>query len=151
MQEAPMVVSSQITFLYFKDLAEPSRFFEEILKFKKVEDQGFARIYQTCAKAFLGIVDEKHGYCRAPTEKSVLITLVVDDVRAWYDYLKSSGVRIEREPAFQAKANVECFFSRGPEGMFSKPKNFSARRCPSRSSRRIQEGRPADSAGLANG
>jgi catechol 2,3-dioxygenase-like lactoylglutathione lyase family enzyme len=123
-QEAPMIVSSQITFLYFKDLAEPSRFFEEILKFKKVEDQGFARIYQTSAKAFLGIVDEKHGYCRAPTEKSVLITLVVDDVRAWYDYLKSSGVRIEREPAFQAKANVECFFFQGPGGYVFEVQRF---------------------------
>ena len=119
-----MIVSSQITFLYFKDLAEPSRFFEEILKFKKVEDQGFARIYQTSAKAFLGIVDEKHGYCRAPTEKSVLITLVVDDVRAWYDYLKSSGVRIEREPAFQAKANVECFFFQGPGGYVFEAQKF---------------------------
>ena len=119
-----MVVSSQITFLYFKDLAEPSRFFEEILKFKKVEDQGFARIYQTCAKAFIGIVDEKHGYCRAPTEKSVLITLVVDDVRAWYDYLKALGVRIEREPAFQAKANVECFFFQGPGGYVFEAQKF---------------------------
>lgn len=119
-----MIVSSQITFLYFKDLAEPSRFFEEILKFKKVEDQGFARIYQTGAKAFLGIVDEKHGYCRAPTEKSVLITLVVDDVRAWYDYLKSSGVRIEKEPAFQAKANVECFFFQGPGGYVFEAQKF---------------------------
>ncbi len=112
-----MFISSQITFLYFKDLAEPSRFFEETLKFKKVEDQGFARIYQTGDKAFLGIVDEKHGYCRAPsTERSVLITLVVDNVRAWYDYLKSSGIRIEKEPTFQQKANVECFFFQGPGG-----------------------------------
>ena len=112
-----MLVSSQITFLYFKDLAEPSRFFEEVLKFKKVEDQGFARIYQTSGRAFLGIVDEKHGYCRAPSvEKSVLITLVVDDVRAWYDYLKSSNVRMETEPSFQPKANVECFFFQGPGG-----------------------------------
>ena len=112
-----MRVSSQITFLYFKDLAEPSRFFEEVLKFKKVEDQGFARIYQTSGRAFLGIVDEKHGYCKAPsTEKSVLITLVVDDVHAWYDYLKSVGVTIEKEPSFQAKANVECFFFQGPGG-----------------------------------
>ena len=116
-EEAPMLVSSQITFLYFKDLAEPSRFFEEILKFKKVEDQGFARIYQTSARAFLGIVDEKHGHCRAPvSEKNVLITLVVDDVRAWYDYLKSSNVRMETEPSFQPKANVECFFFQGPGG-----------------------------------
>ena len=112
-----MVVSSQITFLYFKDLAEPSRFFEEILKFTKVEDQGFVRIYQTSAKAFLGIVDEKHGHCQAPvSEKNVLITLVVDDVRAWYDYLKSSNVRMETEPSFQPKANVECFFFQGPGG-----------------------------------
>ena len=112
-----MVVSSQITFLYFKDLAEPSRFFEEILKFKKIGDQGFARIYQTGAKAFLGIVDEKYGHCQAPSkEKSVLITLVVDDVRGWYDYLTSLGVRMETEPAFQPKANVECFFFQGPGG-----------------------------------
>jgi hypothetical protein len=46
----------------------------------------------------------------------VLITLVVDDVRAWYDYLKSSGVCMETEPGFQAKANVECFFFQGPGG-----------------------------------
>jgi hypothetical protein len=69
-------------------------------------------------------VDEKHGYCRAPTEKSVLITLVVDDVRAWYDHLKSSGVRIEREPAFQAKANVECFFFQGPGGYVFEAQKF---------------------------
>lgn len=113
----PVLVSSQITFLYFKDLVEPSRFFEEILKLKKVEDQGFARIYQTSAKAFLGIVDEKHGHCRAPVrEQSVLITLVVDDVRGWYNYLKSMGIHIEVEPAFEAKANVECFFFEGPGG-----------------------------------
>jgi len=54
----------------------------------------------------------------------VLITLVVDDVRAWYDYLKSSGVRIEREPAFQAKANVECFFFQGPGGYVLEAQKF---------------------------
>ncbi len=112
-----MIVSSQITFLYFKDLAEPSRFFEEILKFKKVEDQGFARIYQTGHRSFLGIVDEARGHCRAPVkERSVLITFVVDNVRGWYDYLKSMGVQMEAEPAFQPKANVECFFFQGPGG-----------------------------------
>ncbi len=119
-----MIVTSQITFLYFTDLAEPSRFFEEIMKFKQVEDQGFARIYQSGAKAFLGIVDEKHGSCRAPTEKSVLITLVVDDVRAWYDYLKASAVSIEREPEVRAKANVECFFFQGPGGYVFEVQRF---------------------------
>ena len=111
-----MKLSSQITFLYFKELTEPGRFFEEILKLEKVDDQGFARIYKISDGAFIGIVDEADGYCNAPSEKNVLITLVTEDVHPWYERLKDAGVAIDAAPAIQAKANVECFFFEGPGG-----------------------------------
>jgi predicted enzyme related to lactoylglutathione lyase len=111
-----MKLSSQITFLYFQELTRPAHFFEEVLGLQKVNDQGFARIYQISEGAFIGIVDEAQGYCDAPTAKNVLITLVTEDVRQWYERLKTAGVAVEAAPAIQEKANVECFFFEGPGG-----------------------------------
>ena len=111
-----MKLSSQITFLYFKELAGPANFFEEILQQKKVDDQGFARIYKISGGAFIGIVDEAQGYCDAPAAKNMLITLVTDDVHQWYERLKAAGVAIDAAPAIHEKANVEGFFFEGPGG-----------------------------------
>jgi len=111
-----MKLSSQITFLYFKELNGPAYFFEEILGLKKIDDQGFARIYKIAGGAFIGIVDATKGHCNAPTEKNTLITLVTDDVHPWYERLMAAGVLIEAPPAVQPEANVECFFFEGPGG-----------------------------------
>ena len=111
-----MKPSSQITFLYFRELAGPAHFFEEILGLQKVNDQGFARIYRISGGAFIGIVDEAQGYCDAPTAKNVLITLVTENVHQWYARLKDAGVAIEAAPAVHEKANVEGFFFEGPGG-----------------------------------
>ena len=111
-----MKLSSQITFLYFKELAGPANFFEEILQLKKVDDQGFARIYKISGGAFIGIVDEAQGYCDAPAAKNMLITLVTEDVHQWYERLKAAGVAIDAAPAIHEKANVEGFFFEGPGG-----------------------------------
>jgi hypothetical protein len=111
-----MKLSSQITFLYYKELSEPAHFFEEILGLQKVDDQGFARIYKISGGAFIGIVDEEQGYCDAPVAKNVLITLVTEDVHPWYLRLQAAGVAVDAAPAIQEKANVECFFFEGPGG-----------------------------------
>ena len=111
-----MKFSAQITFLYFEDLKAPAQFFEETLALEKVEDQGFAKIYQISDGAFLGIVDASQGYCKPASEQNTLITLVTDDVHEWYARLRSRGVRIDAPPKYHAKANVECFFFQGPGG-----------------------------------
>lgn len=111
-----MKLSSQITFLYFKELTGPAHFFEKTLGLQKVADQGFARIYNISNGAFIGIVDEAQGYCDAPTAKNVLITLVTEDVHQWYERLKEAGVAIDAAPAVHPKANIEGFFFEGPGG-----------------------------------
>ncbi len=111
-----MKLSSQITFLYYRELSEPAHFFEEILGLQKVDDQGFARIYQISGGAFIGIVDEDQGYCDAPVAKDVLITLVTDDVQSWYQRLTDAGIDVDAPPAIHEKANVEGFFFEGPGG-----------------------------------
>ena len=109
-------ISSQITFLYFDDLISVIPFFEETLKLELVTEQDAARIYRMAGSAFIGIVDSAVGHWQARAENAVLISLVVDDVQGWYDYLKAEGVRLLTGIRRPEIAPVECFFFEGPGG-----------------------------------
>ena len=107
---------SEITFMYFKELAEPARFMEEVLQLELVDDQGFARIYRVGGGGFIGIVDEAKGHHRAQDDNAVLITLVVDEVQPWHERLNGMGLRMLSGIKTVPEANVECFFFVGPGG-----------------------------------
>jgi len=109
-------LNSQITFLYYKDLNEAKDFFKNILKLEIVDDQGDAIIYRITKGAFIGIVDEKKGHCKAQDVNAVLITLVTDDVKGWYKHLLSHGVKMETPVQKPENFPVECFFFKGPGG-----------------------------------
>ena len=117
-------ISSQITFLYFDDLNSAAPFFEDVLKLEIVEEQEAARIYRIAGGAFLGIVDGARGHWRAQEQSAVLITLVVDDVKAWYDYLKNEGVKMLSDIRKPEIAPVECFFFEGPGGYHFEVQRF---------------------------
>ena len=109
-------LNSQITFLYYKDLNEAKDFFENILNLEIIDDQGDAIIYRIAKGAFIGIVDEKKGHCKAQDISAVLITLVTDNVKDWYEYLLSRGVKMETPIQKPKNFPVECFFFKGPGG-----------------------------------
>ena len=117
-------ISSQITFLYFDDLKSVRPFFENILELELVTDQDAAKIYRMAGGAFLGIVDGAKGHWRAQEKNAVLITLVVDDVRGWFDYLKENGVKMLTEIQQPEIAPVECFFFEGPGGYHFEVQRF---------------------------
>jgi predicted enzyme related to lactoylglutathione lyase len=99
-----MTPQSQITFLYYYDLDVPSAFYEDVMGFEMVEDQGPARIYRVAGNAYLGIVNERTGFHRAQPKNAVLVTLLVDDVEWWYEYLTGKGARVVREPELKGKS-----------------------------------------------
>jgi len=109
-------LNSQITFLYYKDFTEAKDFFENILNLEIIDDQGDALIYRIAKGAFIGIVDEKKGHCKAQDISAVLITLVTDNVKDWYEYLLSRGVKMETPIQKPENFPVECFFFKGPGG-----------------------------------
>jgi len=109
-------ISSQITFLYFDDLISVIPFFEETLKLELVTKQDAARIYRMAGSAFIGIVDGAVGHWQPRAENAVLITLVVDDVEGWYDYLEAKDVKLLTGIQKPEIAPVECFFFEGPGG-----------------------------------
>ena len=117
-------LSSQITFLYFDDLNSAAPFFEDVLKLEIVEEQEAAKIYRIAGGAFIGIVDGAKGHWRAQEQSAVLITLVVDDVKTWYDYLKIKGLKMLTGIQKPEIAPVECFFFEGPGGYHFEVQRF---------------------------
>ncbi|MEZ4590989.1 MAG: VOC family protein [Chloroflexota bacterium] len=109
-------IASQITFLYYQDLAAAQQFYEGILGLEKVEDQGWAKIYRVSGTAFVGLVDEAHGSLKTQPENAVMITFVVDDVPGWYEYLRENGVKIVREYGRSHTIQIEYFFAEDPGG-----------------------------------
>jgi len=107
---------SQITFLYYYDLAVPSEFYEDVMGFEMVEDQGTAKIFRVSGNAYLGIVNQKTGFHKAQPKNAVLVTLVVDDVERWYEYLKSTGAKVVRELTVLGTANIRRFVIEDPGG-----------------------------------
>lgn len=111
-----LTIASQITFLYYQDLATAQQFYENVLGLELVEDQGWAKIYRVNGTAFVGLVDEAHGSLKTQPENAVMITFVVDDVPGWYDYLREQGVKIRQEYGRSSTIQIEYFFAEDPGG-----------------------------------
>ncbi len=50
-----------ITWTYHRDLLRMQRFYEEVLGYPLVADQGWTKIFQTSPTGFVGLVDERRG------------------------------------------------------------------------------------------
>lgn len=109
-------INSQITFLYYDDLAPVADFYQNILGLDLVEDQQWAKIFQTSPTSFIGIVDGSRGFRKPKPENAVLCTFAVPDVMEWYEHLVAHGVKILSEPNTYDEIQVQCFFFEDPGG-----------------------------------
>ena len=114
--QRPKNFQSQITFLYFKELKPAAAFFEDMMGFEIVDDQGWACLYRICGNAYIGAVSGEKAFHQPQEKNAVLVTLAVDDVPGWYEYLKSRQVKILREMEDRKDNQVRCFFIEGPGG-----------------------------------
>ena len=109
-------VKGLIPWLYYRDLPKAMEFYEEVMGFEMVVDQGWSKIYRIRDGAYVGLVDERHGYHRASEDKPVIVCLNVRDADAWYERLKERGVELERQPRESERLRIKVFMLRDPEG-----------------------------------
>ena len=106
-----------ITFLTYENLASGERFYEEILGFPLVEDQGWAKVYRICPGAYVGLVSARGKTTEQPVGSGTLLSITVDNVDAWYERLKDvSGIEILSKPALVPGIPVYSFFFKDPGG-----------------------------------
>lgn len=126
MEQGKLEVRAQITFLYYDDLEPADEFYREVMQLELVEDQGWVKIYSVKGNAFVGIVCGERGFHQPQEENAVLITLVVDDVFGWYDYLKGKGVKLLTEVREVKDIQIRAFFVEDPGGYSIEIQQFLA-------------------------
>jgi predicted enzyme related to lactoylglutathione lyase len=89
-------------------------FWEKIMGLELVIDQVTAKIYKLAGDAHVGLVDEKHGFLPASSDKPVMVTILVQDVDAWYDHFIKNGVKTLNKP-YDRKTH-RGFMLEDPEG-----------------------------------
>ncbi|MCW3992661.1 MAG: VOC family protein [Candidatus Bathyarchaeota archaeon] len=109
-------VKGLIPWLYYRDLPGAMRFYEEVMGFEMVVDQGWSKIYRIREGAYVGLVDGEKGYHRPSDTKPVIICLNVHDADAWYRRLVERGVEIEEQPQESERLKIKVFMLRDPEG-----------------------------------
>ncbi len=114
-------IDQQVTFLATADLQETAVFYEETLGLPLVLDQGTCRIYKTGGGAFLGFCQH---LSTGPQPESVILTLVSEDVDAWYSHLQEQGVPFEKTPVLNEQFNIYHCFLRDPNGYLIEIQRF---------------------------
>ena len=99
-QVAGLNFYGSITWTYHNDLLLMQNFYEDVLGFRLVADQGWTKIYQTSQTGFIGLVDERRGMEDYADTKAVEIEWVVSNKsdfqhyagKKWSDYAEENDL-----------------------------------------------------------
>ena len=119
-------ITSNVTFLYFQDLAEAKRFVSEALEFPVAYDPGWACVYRMGEKSFLGLVDDRHGSVAGKNHDGVLISLTVEDIEEAHKAMEAFGVNELSAIKKVKDIPLNSFFFTGPEGYRFEVQQFTS-------------------------
>ena len=124
---AKLELTSNITFLYFKDLEKAKHFFSETLGLDVAYDPGWACVYRLKDKAFLGAVDNAQGSIQVDSTSSVLVSLTVANIHEVHAAFEGAEGVDGLSPIKQVKEMaLESFFFTGPEGYHFEVEQFTS-------------------------
>lgn len=117
-----MEITGQISWVYAEDLAASVAFYRDVLKLPVWRDAGAAVIFEPLPGARIGV-------CRAFEDRVVepkggMITLLTDDVDAWYDRLRAAGARSKGPPEKIEQFGIYSFFCEDPNGYVIEVQTF---------------------------
>ena len=104
-------IEAGITFLKVRDLASSSDFYGRTLGLSLVLDQGGCHIFKLTPTSFVGVCERDS----APSS-NLIVTIVTQDVDAWYERLSSAGVACDAPPRDNADYRIYHFFFEDPDG-----------------------------------
>ena len=112
-------IKATILWMYYKDMAAIQKFYEEVMGFERVVDQGWAKIYANSKTGFIGPVDETKGMHRSTEKKGVTASWFTANVDAWFEYLKGQeSFRLRTPEILDESGKVRVFVGYDPEGYF---------------------------------
>ncbi len=109
-------IDSQVTFLYYADVPAAAQFYEGTLGLEKTFDEGWVQIYRISSTAYVGLVDETRGAHRVSESKPVMLSIVTNEIDAWYAHMRTSGVKLLSELSNSENAPIRAFLVEDPGG-----------------------------------
>jgi len=107
-----------VVWFYYKDTDHIRRFYEDVLGFELVVDQGWAWIYQVGPTGFFGPVDEQRGMHRYTEMKAVTMSFLTDNIDGWYKYLSGHPAIEMRSDSVNEDEKYRAFVAYDPEGYY---------------------------------
>lgn len=105
-------VDAQITFLPSSDLEASRSFYEGVLGLRLAVDQGTCLIFAVTGQSFVGVCEHLD-----PIEgRSVIVTLVSDDVDGWCDRIAERGGVVASGPEHNERFGIYHAFVHDPDG-----------------------------------
>ena len=111
-------ISGQVTFMYYEDLAAPREFYGQTLGLVPYLENDWVTLFHAASGATLGLVKAQDSRPNAATKRSVImVSLVTDDVAAWYRKLRSNAsVRTVKDLYDHPGVPIRAFEIEDPEG-----------------------------------
>ena len=117
---------ASITFLTYEDMAVGDHFYRVVLGLPLIEDQGWAKVYRIHGAANVGIVEARRGPVDKPVGSGALLSIVVEDVDAWYEILRDEPtIELLGPPAMVGNIPVYSFFLKDPAGYHIEIQSFT--------------------------
>ena len=107
-------MNGQISWVYTEDLEATACFYAEVLGFDCCREETNARIFDVGCGASIGVCEAFAD--RVVEPRGGMISIVTDDVDAWYSKLKSAGTSIDAPPRHLEQFGIYTFFVNDPNG-----------------------------------
>lgn len=102
-----------ITFLPVLDLKATVHFYQDILALPLVRDQGDCKIFRISSSGYIGFC--LRSEIPIPS-KSIILTLVTNDVDEWFTRMTNNGADVEKPPTYNPKYKIYHAFILDPNG-----------------------------------
>ena len=114
MKKSNLGIGAQITWVYTHDLDSTAKFYADKLQLKCLRETPDARVFATAGNAAIGLCRAFGG--RVVEPKGSMISIVTDDVDAWYRRLISNGLAVDEPPRHLRRFGIRRFLVRDPNG-----------------------------------
>ena len=94
------------------------RFYEDVMGFDLIADQGWTKIYRIGPTGYFGLVDETRGMHNFTEEKGVTLSLFTDNIDDWFAYLAGRGDIEMRHDEVVDGERYRAFVAYDPEGYY---------------------------------
>jgi catechol 2,3-dioxygenase-like lactoylglutathione lyase family enzyme len=111
-------IKATVLWLYSNDVDAMSRFYETVMGFGLVVDQGWAMIHQSSPSGFIGPVDGARGMHSWTEDKAVMVSFLTTDIEGWFAYLSEEEDFAMRdgEIGIESRASARVFVGQDPDG-----------------------------------